>query len=306
MSSYLDPALRVGVVISFLVCASPMASAQSQAKPTAGPPAASSDLSRSLEATTRVVSPAVVGILTTSFKAGEGLISSSADLVTTERGSGSGIIVDPAGYIVTNAHVVRGAQRLRVELPVPSAGRSILAPRCRIVSGQIVGLDLETDLAVIKIDEKNLPALTFGDSDELRPGQVVLAFGSPLGLHNSVSMGVVSAVARQLGPESPMVYVQTDASISPGSSGGPLVDLDGRVVGLNTLTMAKPGESSGIGFAAPSNIVRTVYEQIKAMGRVRRGDIGVRAQTVTPVLAMGLGLPRESGVVLADVLPGSP
>jgi len=305
MSSCLDPAVRVGVVMSLLLYG-PIASAQGQARPAAPPPAASSDLSRSLEATTRVVSPAVVEIFTTSFKAGEGLISSSADLVTTERGSGSGIIVDPAGYIVTNAHVVRGAQRLRVELPVPSAGRSILAPRGRIVSGQIVGLDLETDLAVIKIDEKNLPALAFGDSDELRPGQVVLAFGSPLGLHNSVSMGVVSAVARQLGPESPMVYVQTDASISPGSSGGPLVDLDGRVVGLNTLTMAKPGESTGIGFAAPSNIVRTVYEQIKAMGRVRRGDIGVRAQTVTPVLAMGLGLPRESGVVLADVLPGSP
>lgn len=305
MSSSLDPAVRVGVVMSLLLYA-PIASAQGQARPAAPPPVASSDLSRSLEAATRVVSPAVVEIFTTSFKAGEGLISSSADLVTTERGSGSGVIVDPTGYIVTNAHVVRGAQRLRVELPVAAAGRSILAPRGRIVSGQIVGLDLETDLAVIKIDEKNLPALTFGDSDELRPGQVVLAFGSPLGFHNSVSMGVVSAVARQLGPESPMVYVQTDASISPGSSGGPLVDLSGRVVGLNTLMMSRPGGSDGIGFAAPSNIVRTVYEQIKTMGRVRRGDIGVRAQTVTPVLAMGLGLPRESGVVLADVLPGSP
>jgi serine protease Do len=280
MSSSLDPAVRVGVVISLLLYA-PIAA-------------------------TRVVSPGVVEIFTTSFKPGEGLISSSADLVRTERGSGSGIIVDPAGYIVTNAHVVRGAQRLRVELPVATAGRSILAPRGRIVTGQIVGLDLETDLAVIKIDEKNLPALTFGDSDDLRPGQVVLAFGSPLGFHNSVSMGVVSAVARQLGPESPMVYVQTDASISPGSSGGPLVDLNGRVVGLNTLIMSRPGGSDGIGFAAPSNIVRTVYEQIKTMGRVRRGDIGVRAQTVTPVLAMGLGLPRESGVVIADVMPGSP
>jgi serine protease Do len=305
MSSSLDPAVRVGVVISLLLYA-PIASAQGQARPAAPPPVASNDLSRSLEAATRVVSPGVVEIFTTSFKPGEGLISSSADLVRTERGSGSGIIVDPAGYIVTNAHVVRGAQRLRVELPVATAGRSILAPRGRIVTGQIVGLDLETDLAVIKIDEKNLPALTFGDSDDLRPGQVVLAFGSPLGFHNSVSMGVVSAVARQLGPESPMVYVQTDASISPGSSGGPLVDLNGRVVGLNTLIMSRPGGSDGIGFAAPSNIVRTVYEQIKTMGRVRRGDIGVRAQTVTPVLAMGLGLPRESGVVIADVMPGSP
>ena len=298
--------IRSTSILFILLSQAAAVSAQGQTRPAAPAPSApSADLSRALEATTRVVSPAVVEIFTTSFKAGEGLISSTADLITTERGSGSGVIVDPSGFIVTNAHVVRGAQRLRVELPVATTGRSILAARGRVVSGQIVGIDLETDLAVLKVDERNLPALVFGDSDELKPGQVVLAFGSPLGFHNSVSMGVVSAVARQLGPESPMVYVQTDASISPGSSGGPLVDLEGRVVGLNTLTMSRPG-ADGIGFAAPSNIVKAVYEQIKTLGRVRRGDIGVRAQTITPVLAMGLGLPRESGVVLSDVMPASP
>ena len=230
----------------------------------------------------------------------------TADLVTTQRASGSGVIVDPEGYIVTNAHVVRGAQRLRVEVPGPATGLSRLATHSRTMSGRIVGIDLETDLAVIKVEERNLPALAFGDSDELKTGQVVLAFGSPLGLSNSVSLGVVSAVARQLEPESPMIYVQTDASISPGSSGGPLVDLRGRVVGINTLIASRTGGNEGLGFAAPSNIVRTVYEQIRKIGRVRRGDIGVRTQTVTPALATGLGLARDQGAILADVRPGSP
>jgi serine protease Do len=120
-----------------------------------------------------------------------------------------------------------------------------------------------------------------------------------------VSLGVVSAVARQLVPESPMIYVQTDASINPGSSGGPLVDLRGRLVGINTLIASQAGGSEGLGFAAPSNIVRAVYEQIRQSGRVRRGDIGIRVQTVTPLLASGLNLARDHGVVLADVLPGS-
>ena len=140
----------------------------------------------------------------------------------------------------------------------------------------------------------------------MRSGQLVLAFGSPLGLDNSVSLGVVSAIARQLEPESPMIYVQTDASINSGSSGGPLVDLRGRIVGINTLILSQAGGFEGLGFSAPSNIVRTVYEQIRRFGRVRRGDIGVRAQTVTPILARGLALPRDRGVVLADALPGSP
>ena len=264
------------------------------------------ELSSSLEATTRLVSPAVVEIFTTSYAARDGLVPRTADLVTTERASGSGVIVDAEGYIVTNAHVVRGAQRLRVEISVPVVGQSVLARRSRSVTGEVVGVDVETDLAVVRVNERNLTALTFGDSDELKAGQMVLAFGSPMGLHNSVSLGVVSAVARQLQPESPMIYVQTDASINPGSSGGPLVDVNGRLVGINTLILSEAGGNEGLGFAAPSNIVRTVYEQIRKGGRVRRGEIGVRAQTVTPVLAAGLKLARDHGVVLADVKPGTP
>ena len=262
------------------------------------------ELSSALETTAARVSPAVVEIFTTSYLPGERVVARTADLITTQRASGSGVIVDANGYIVTNAHVVRGAQRLRVELPV-AGGDSILARSSRTVSGKIVGVDLETDLAVIKVDERSLPILEFGDSDDLKVGQLVLAFGSPLGLNNSVSLGVVSAVARQLEPESPMIYIQTDASINPGSSGGPLVDMRGRLVGINTLIVSQTGGNEGLGFAAPSNIVRTVYEQIRKTGQVRRGDIGVRTQTVTPVLASGLNLSRDFGVVVADVVPDS-
>ena len=170
-------------------------------------------LSTALETTTALAASAVVQIFTTSYMPAAGLVPRTADLVTTERASGSGVIVDPEGYIVTNPYVVRGAQRLRVAIPVAVAGQSILARDTREVSAEVVGIDVETDLAVVRIGERNLTALTFGDSDALKAGQVVLALGSPLGLHNSVSLGVVSAVARQLEPESPMIYVQSDAVI---------------------------------------------------------------------------------------------
>jgi serine protease Do len=156
------------------------------------------------------------------------------------------------------------------------------------------------------VDEEGLLGLALADSEAIHQGQVVLAVGSPLGLENSVSLGVVSAVARQLEPESPMIYVQTDASINPGNSGGPLVDVEGRVVGINTLILSQGGGSEGIGFAVPSNIARNVFDQIRKTGRVSRGEIGLRAQTVTPELARGLGLPRDWGVIVADVTPKGP
>ena len=138
---------------------------------------------------------------------------------------------------------------------MPVTGQSILATRSRSVTGKVIGIDVETDLAVIKVELENLPSLAFGDSEELKPGQLVLACGSPLGLNNSVSLGVVSAVARQLEPDAPMIYVQTDASINPGSSGGALVDVNGQLVGINTLIASRSGANEGLGFAAPSNIV---------------------------------------------------
>ena len=294
-----DTAAAIGFIAVLLSASTALAQTRASAAIRA------TDLSDALETTARMAGPAVVQIFATSYRVGDGLVPSTAELITTERASGSGVVVDPSGYIVTNAHVVAGAQRVRVELQGPVHGQSILASRNRTMTGEIVGMDRETDLAVIKVESQNLPVLSFADSDQLRAGQLVMAFGSPLGLNNSVSLGIVSAVARQLEPESPMVYVQTDASINHGSSGGPLVDLHGRIVGINTLIVSQAGGDDGLGFAAPSNIVRTVYEHIRKNGRVRRGDIGVRAQTVTPVLARGLGLPIDYGVVLADVTPGS-
>ena len=299
-------AVAVAISLVGLSALATPAAAQPVPRVTAAATTSDADFSKTLTATTRQVTPAVVEIFATSYAPGDGVVPRSADLVSTQRASGSGVIVDAEGYIITNAHVVRGAQRLRVELSLPADGRSILRTRGRTVSGQIVGVDPETDLAVIKIEERNLPTVAFGDSDELSAGQLVLAFGSPLGLNNSVSLGVISAVARQLEPESPMIYLQTDASINPGSSGGPLVDVRGRLVGINTLIVSKTGGNEGLGFAAPSNIVRAVYDQIRKFGRVRRGEIGIRAQTITPELASGLQLTRTHGVILADVIPGSP
>jgi serine protease Do len=294
-----------GAILAGVVASTP-AGAQPAVRKAAAAVVPGSELSASLEAAAKAVSPSVVEIFTTTYVANEGAPPHRTDLVMTQRASGSGVIVDPSGLIVTNAHVVQGAQRLRVEIPALAGGRSILATGPRSVTGEVIGLDLETDLAVVKVDAGRLPALPLGDSDALRTGQLVLAFGSPLGLQNTVSLGVVSSVARQLEPDSPMIYVQTDAAIHTGSSGGPLVDLTGRVVGINTLMVSRSGGYEGVGFAAPANIVRTVYEQIRIHGRVRRGDIGVRAQTITPELAAGLGLARDRGVVLADVLPRSP
>ena len=182
-----------------------------------------------------------------------------------------------------------------------------MRPAGRTRDATIVGIDRETDLAVLKIDEKGLPALPLGDSDQLRQGHLVLAFGSPLGLDNSVTLGVVSAVGRQRAPEDPMVYVQTDAPINPGNSGGPLVDAAGRVVGINTHILSQSGGSEGIGFAVPSNIVRTVFDQLRTTGRVRRGTLGVLTQTITPVIAQGLGSrAHERRASSRDVAPGGP
>jgi len=267
--------------------------------------AALTDLSKSLQELAARISPSVVQIFVTGYAAPDEEDRAASGEPQLERSSGSGVIVDADGYIVTNAHVVENATRIEVELPLAASGgaegRSILKRRGRTVGAQIVAIDDETDIAVVKVEARGLPAVVFGDSDALPSGQIVLAFGSPLGLESSVSLGVVSAVARQLTPEDPMIYIQTDATINPGNSGGALVDTDGRLVGINTLIYTQSGGSEGIGFAAPANIVRNVFNQIRKFGRVRRGEIGVSTQTITPLMSEALGLTYDAGVIVSDV-----
>ena len=297
---------RAAVALVFLISLSPASAVQAQSSRAQ----ALSELSRSLQELSEKVSPSVVQIFVSAYVLPNDETMTEGAEPLLERASGSGVIVDPDGYVVTNAHVVKNASRIEVELPLAATGgdtgRSILKRGGRTVGAQIVAIDEETDIAVIKVEAKSLPALTFGDSDALRPGQLVLAFGSPLGLSSSVTMGVVSAVARQLTPEDPMIYIQTDAPINPGNSGGALVDTDGQLVGVNTLIYTQSGGSEGIGFAAPSNIVRNVFTQIRKTGRVRRGEIGVYSQTITPLMAEAMGVTGDAGAILSDVLPDSP
>jgi serine protease Do len=263
------------------------------------------EISESFEALAERVNPAVVSIFASGYSVGQGNVS-ARELISESRSRGSGVILTEDGYIVTNAHVVAGARRIRLLLPQRSAGSSILKMRGETAGAQLVGVDPETDLAVLKMEGQGLPHLELGDSEALRPGEIVFAFGSPLGLDNSVTMGVVSASARQLRPEDPMIYIQTDASINPGNSGGPLVDSLGNVVGINTLILSQSGGSEGLSFAAPSNIVSTVFDQIRRTGRVHRGEIGIIAQSISPLMARGLDLPQEWGAILADVSPLGP
>jgi serine protease Do len=263
-------------------------------------------LSASLERVVERVSPSVVEI----FTSGYAIVPGARNVVSKQAGGASGIVIDPAGYVVTNAHVVQRARRIQVLLAarVEGAGSagSRMQPRGGRIDAKLVGIDTATDLALLKIPVSDLPALAFADSDALRQGQVVLAFGSPLGLGNTVTMGVISAVARALKPDDQMVYVQTDAPINPGNSGGPLVDSAGNVVGINTMIISQSGGSEGVGLAIPSNIVSVVVDQLKASGKVRRGVIGMQAQNITPTMAAALKLPQAWGVIVSDILPGGP
>jgi serine protease Do len=297
--------LICGYLIGLCLCGTGSASAQS-----AAPASELRQLSRSLESVVAKVAPAVVQIRATAYGPLPGGASTSAALLGTQRSTGSGVILSADGYIITNAHVVEGGRRFVVVIPRPVAagvpGRSALAPVSQEVPATLVGTDRETDLAVLKVAQTGLPFATLGNSDSLAPGQVVLAFGSPFGLASSVTMGVISAVGRQLQDEDRMIYIQTDTPINPGNSGGPLVSPDGVVVGINTLIFSQSGGNEGVGFAAPGSIVSFVYNQIKKNRRVRRGEIGVFAQTITPAIAAALRLSRTWGVVLGDVYPNSP
>ena len=265
-------------------------------------------LSTSLEVLSKRVSLSVVQVFSIGYNLDTDRDRRNTDLLSRGLTSGSGIIIASDGWIVTNAHVVQGARRIQVRLDQRAA---ISAARNggshhALFEAKLQMADRDSDLAVLKIDATDLPTLELSDSSDLKQGQLVLAFGSPLGFDNSVSMGVVSSVARQLDPDSPTIYVQTDAAINPGNSGGPLVDTNGRVVGINTLILTQSGGSEGIGLAIPSNVVRNVYNQVRTEGHVHHHQIGVSARNVTPALATGLGLDLEEGVLIEDVIPNGP
>lgn len=269
------------------------------------------EFSNSLQNLALSVNRGVVKIISIGYSLGtEDEDSTNTAVLSRQRSLGTGIILTADGYIVTNGHVVQGSRQVRVQLPASEQeikGRnSVVKPSGKIIDAKVVGVDRETDLAVLKVDKTGLSHLNLGDSESLRPGQLVLAFGNPLGLQNSVSMGVVSSTARQIKPDDPMIYIQTDASINPGNSGGPLVDVNGIVMGVNTFIMSQSGGSEGIGFAIPSNIVKNIFDQIRKDGHVHRGQVGIRTQSLTPALAVGLGLPRDSGVLVGDVTPDGP
>jgi len=231
-------------------------------------------------------------------------------IIERQHSLGSGVIVDPSGYIVTNNHVVAGAERMRVVLSRAvaemSVGHTSLQRQQRTYPARLVGASRTADLALIKIDASGLPTLPLAQPFTVRLGQTVLAIGAPEGLDYTLTKGIVSAVGRQPDPDKPMVYIQTDAPINPGNSGGPLIDRDGNLIGINTFIFTSGGGSEGLGFAIPQPIVRFVYEELRAHGHVRTISIGANPQPITPVLAAGLKLPQDWGVIISDVQPGSP
>jgi Do/DeqQ family serine protease len=209
---------------------------------------------------------------------------------------GSGVIVSNTGYIVTNHHVVEAADEIEVAL---HDGKKLLA--------KVVGNDPETDLAVLRVDAENLPAITFGSSDALKVGDVVLAIGNPFGVGQTVTGGIVSALGRTgLGINTFENFIQTDAAINPGNSGGALVDAGGNLVGINTAIFSRSGGNLGIGFAIPVSTAKMVLEQIVKSGSVTRGWIGVEVQEITPAVAESFGLPSTRGALIAGVLRGGP
>jgi serine protease Do len=273
------------------------------------PPVSLGELSVSLESLVNRVRPAVVQIFSTGYVTADDTDSSNtAALLSRQRSTGSGIILSDDGFIVTNAHVVQGARRIQVRLSVSrSRGRTpTFEPEVKLLDAKLIGLDREMDVAVIKIDRAGLPHLPLGNSDVVRQGELVMAFGTPRGLEGSVSMGIVSSTSRELHPDDFLAYIQTDAPINPGNSGGPLIDSQGRVVGINTFILSQSGGSEGLGFAIPSNMVGTIYSQIRKEGHVHRGKIGIYVETITPALADGLSLARDWGVLVGDVTPEGP
>jgi serine protease Do len=301
------PHRRSPVAVAFLGALALAAPAAAfAAKPASAPASASASVLRGLDAALEgvvaKVAPAVVQVTVTGY--GPQDEGDGASVIVRQHAVGSGVIVDAAGYVITNAHVVEGAQRVRVLLPARDGGAGARRSK-RLLDAHVVGIEPDLDLALLQIEAKGLPTLALGNR-EVRPGQLVFAVGSPQGLASTVTMGVVSSVARQPLPDRPMLYIQTDAPINPGNSGGPLVDTDGNVVGINAFILTQGGGSEGLGFAIPAPVVQFVYDSLRRYGRVQRTMVGISAQEITHGLADALALPQDWGVVVSDVGPEGP
>src|SRR5207302_712515 len=213
-----------------------------------------------------------------------------------QQGEGSGVIVSADGYIVTNNHVVDGANELTV-----SMGDK------REMKARVIGTDAKTDIALIKVDAKDLPHVTLGESSKVEVGDIALAMGNPFGLGQTVTMGIISATGRGgLGIEDYEDFIQTDASINPGNSGGALVNTRGELIGINTAILSRSGGNQGVGFAVPVDLVRHVMTQLKEKGTVTRARLGVYFQELTPKLASALGVKASNGAVVTEIVPDGP
>ena len=299
---FLSRAVVTGLAVAFLVIYFWPTMAERLQRPTAEDPSPTAAAPASYAEAVNRAAPAVVSIYTRSLQ------PQSTDpnpnirgggfryLYRMEHDMGSGVIVSEDGYILTNHHVVNMVQNIRIAL---FDGR--------IVPATIVGSDPETDLAVLKVDLANLPAIAFGNPQGLSIGDFVLAIGNPFGVGQTVTMGIVSGKNRsRLGISTFENFIQTDAAINPGNSGGALVDAAGNLVGINSAIYSRTGGSLGIGFAIPSDLARQVMEQIIQTGSVTRGWIGVEVQDISPELAESFNLPTTNGTLIAGVQPGGP
>ena len=219
----------------------------------------------------------------------------SEDDNATSANFGSGFIISPDGYILTNTHVIKGMTNIKVTLNDK-----------RQYPAKLIGQDEKSDVALLKIEAKNLPTVKIGNPDELRSGEWVAAIGAPFGFENSVTSGIVSAKNRTLPDDGYMPFIQTDVAINPGNSGGPLFNLKGQVVGINSQIYSRSGGFMGISFAIPINVAMNVADQLKATGKVERGQLGVVIQEVSYDLAKTFGLDKATGALVAKVLAGSP
>src|SRR5437867_9221231 len=315
--------IGVGVILGLVVAADlgwlPMGHAVPEApsapRPVAVPPPAGAD--HNFVEVAKAVTPAVVNISTTRLtRVPEGHSSGPFDdpffrrffgdeffrrrfeapQDRRERSLGSGVIADPSGYIITNNHVVSKADEIRV----------LLSDK-RELKAKVVGTDPKTDIAVIQVNAKDLPTIPWADSDRLQVGEYVLAIGNPFGLNQTVTMGIVSAVVRpNVGIAVYEDFIQTDAAINPGNSGGALVNARGELIGINTAIFSQSGGYMGIGFAVPSNMVRSVMQSLVKSGKVVRGWLGVSIQPITPELAKQFGLKESRGALVNEVIPDSP